>query len=187
MNMYLRGFVAWIVFACFPSDDVRTAALVALAVGAFLIFQDLKRGIAPDSLVLEGSTVAYFAALSLVAHFSTGSWLSHWSGVFAFSWLALTAWGTLAARRPFTLGIARKTTPEEYWNTPQFLHVNVVITLVWAAAFTLTALAIAVCIGAGLGKASDYVCQALGFAIPAIFTNRYPKIVQARALASANA
>jgi hypothetical protein len=109
--VYLRGFVAWIVFACFPSDDVRTAALVALAVGASLIFQDLKRGIAPDALVLEGSTVAYLAAVSLVAHFSTGPGFSHWSGVFAFSWLALTAWATrsraagrsrspLPARRP---------------------------------------------------------------------------------------
>lgn len=187
MNMYLRGFIPWIIFACFPSKDLPTAALVSLIVGAFLIFQDIKRGTDADALILEGSTVGYFAVLTALAHADKGADLSHWSGVFAFSWLALTAWITLAVRHPFTLGIARKTTPREYWDQPAFLHVNVVITLVWAIAFTVTAVAIAACYGAGFGAAGDYTCQALGFAIPAIFTNRYPKIVQARALAATNA
>jgi len=187
MNMYARGFIPWIIFACFPNKDLPTAALVSLIVGAFLILQDVKRGIAADALILEGSTVGYFAVLTAVVHLDKSADLSHWTGVFAFSWLALTAWITLAVRHPFTLGIARKTTPEEYWDSPEFLRVNVVITLVWAVAFTVTAVAIAVCYEAGFGEAGDYTCQALGFAIPAIFTNRYPKIVQARALASANA
>lgn len=183
MNMYVRGFIPWIVYACFPESQLFKAALVALIIGAFLTFQDLRRGVDPDALILEGSAVGYFAALSIAAHFGTWSGLGHWSGVFAFSWLALTAWITLAARHPFTLGIARKSTPREYWDSPTFVHVNVVITLVWAAAFTLTAIAIAVCFSLGLGKAGDYACQAAGFAIPAIFTARYPKIVQARAVA----
>ena len=186
MNMYMRGFIPWIVFACFPEDQLAKAALVALVIGAFLILQDVKRGIALDALILEGSTVGYFAVLTLAAHVSTGPGLGHWSSVFAFSWLALTAWITLAARHPFTLGIARKTTPPEYWDNPQFLRVNVVITLVWAVAFTLTAIAIAACFGLGLGKTGDYVCQVLGFAVPAIFTARYPKLAQERALAAAS-
>jgi hypothetical protein len=187
MSMYIRGFIPWIIFACFPSSQLFKAALVALIVGAFLILQYLRRGTAPDALVLEGSTVGFFAVLSLAAHFSTGHGHSHWSSVCAFGWLAATAWITLAARHPFTLGIARKSTPEEYWNTPQFLHVNVVITLVWAIAFTLKAVAIAACFGAGLGEAGDISCQALGFAIPAVFTARYPRIVRARSLASIRA
>jgi tryptophan-rich sensory protein len=107
--------------------------------------------------------------------------------VLAFSWLAATAWLTLAVRHPFTLGIARKSTPPEYWDNPVFLRVNVVITLVWAVAFTLTAVAIAACFGAGLGKGADITCQVVGFVAPAIFTARYPKVARARALASADA
>lgn len=185
--MYIRGFIPWIIFACFPDRRLFLAAVVAFAVGALVTLQDLRRGTAADALVLEWSTVGFFAVLSVAAHFSTGPGLAHWSGVLAFSWLAATAWGTLAARHPFTLGIARKSTPPEYWNTPQFRRANVVITLVWAVAFTLTAIAIAACFGAGLGKAGNYTCQVLGFVVPAIFTARYPKIVRARALASADA
>jgi hypothetical protein len=184
--MYARGFVPWIIFACFPQSQIATGALTALIVAAFLGLQDLRRGIAPDALVLEISTVAYFALLTIAAHVSNGPGLGHWSGVLAFSWLALTAWVTLAIRHPFTLGIARKTTPREYWHNPVFLRINVVITLVWATAFTITALAIAASHGLGLSKPVEYVFQVLGFAIPAIFTARYPKIAQARAVAAAS-
>jgi hypothetical protein len=187
MSMYIRSFIPWIIFACFPNRHLFLAAVVAFAVGALVTLQDLRRGTAADALILEWSTVGFFAVLSVAAHVSTGPQLAHWSGVLAFSWLAATAWATLAVRHPFTLGIARKSTPQEYWNTPQFRRINVVITYVWAWAFTLTAVAIAVCFGAGLGKAADYTCQVLGFVVPAIFTARYPKIARARMLAAADA
>jgi hypothetical protein len=57
--------------------------------------------------------------------------------------LGVIAWASLAIRRPFTLGIAKQSTPGELWGRPEFLRVNVIITLVWAVSFTLGALVMA--------------------------------------------
>jgi hypothetical protein len=41
---------------------------------------------------------------------------------------------------PFTEQYARECTPKQVWSTPEFKHVNRVLTLVWALAFLATAL-----------------------------------------------
>jgi len=47
----------------------------------------------------------------------------------------------MALRRPFTLQYAREEVSPELWNTPEFLHVNYVISGAWALAFALMVLA----------------------------------------------
>ena len=177
---YLRGFIPWIVFAAMPSNDLKWAAVVALLVGVVLFRRQRRRGVEADAMILEISTIAFFAVLAALAYVAPHSSLPQYTGALSFVWLALTAWGSLAVRHPFTLGIARQGTPRELWNRPQFIHVNVVITAVWATAFTLTGAAVAICEIAGAGTIVSIACEAAGFVLPAIFTARYPKIVQAR-------
>jgi hypothetical protein len=177
---FLRGFIPWIVFAAFSSSTWQWGALAALAVGLRLLIQDRRAGVAADALILETSTVAYFVALSALALAAPHSPLRDYSGALSFGWLAVTAWGTLAVRHPFTLGIARRTAPRELWETPAFLRINTVITTVWATSFALTAGAIAACDAAHTGAAAKIACEVAGFVIPAAFTRTYPKIVQAR-------
>ena len=177
---YLRGFIPWIVFAAMPSNDLKWAAVVALLVGVVLFRRQRRRGVEADAMILEISTIAFFAVLAALAYAAPHSSLPQYTGALSFVWLALTAWGSLAVRHPFTLGIARQGTSRELWNRPQFIPVNVVITAVWAAAFTLTGAAVAICEIAGAGTIASIACEAAGFVLPAIFTARYPKIVQAR-------
>ena len=66
-----------------------------------------------------------------------------------------------------------------------FLRINTVLTAAWATAFTVTAAAVALCDAAHLNPAAEIACQVAGFVVPAAFTARYPKAVQAR-LATAN-
>jgi hypothetical protein len=177
---YIRGFMPWIAFAAVSTAGWQWGALTALVVGVWLIVKDRKAGVAADALVLETSTVFYFAALTALAFASPHSPLHAYSGALSFGWLALTAWTTLALRRPFTLGIARRTTPQEYWDTPGFLRINNVITIAWATSFLLCAVAIAACDHYHAGSLASTLCQVVGFVVPAVFTARYPKIVQAR-------
>ncbi|MFJ9707637.1 hypothetical protein [Streptomyces sp. NPDC101234] len=129
----------------------------------------------------HASTAAFFVVLTAVVAFAApDSSVSHYGGALSFAWLAVTAWATLLLRRPFTLGIARRSTPEELWDNPVFLRVNVVITAAWAAAFTVTAIALTACGAAGAGTGLKVTFQVLGFVVPAVFTARYPKIVRAR-------
>lgn len=177
---YLRGFIPWIAFAAVSAVGWQWGALTGLVLGVWLLIQDHRAGIAADSQILEFSTIAFFAVLSGVAFANPDSRLEDYSGALSLGWLAVTAWATLAVRRPFTTGIAKRQAPPEVWNSPVFRRVNVVITAAWAAAFTVTAAVLIPVYHADLGSGVSIPVQVAGFVVPALFTARYPDRVRAR-------
>ncbi|MFI9720917.1 hypothetical protein ACIHFE_14890 [Streptomyces sp. NPDC052396] len=170
---YLRGFIAWIAFAIVAPAGCQWGALAALLVGLVLLGRDRATGTPADSLILECSSVAYFAALAAWTFAFPHSSLSSWTGALSWAWLAVTAWATLALGRPFTEGIAKRQTPPQVWQHPLFRRANVVITAAWATAFTLSAVAMTVIYAAGLGTGASVAVQIAGFGLPVLFTNRY--------------
>lgn len=182
---YLRGFTPWIAFAVVSTIGWQWAALTGLAVSAWLLANHRRAGVATDALILDGSTLLYFAAVAAVAFTFPDSGLRHYSGGLSLAWLAVTAWATLAVGRPFTTGIARQQAPREIWHSPVFLRVNRVLTAFWAAAFTLTAAGVVAVTTAHLGTGANIAVQAAGFAIPAVFTACYPDRVRRRLAAPA--
>ncbi|MDQ1031915.1 hypothetical protein QF035_009497 [Streptomyces umbrinus] len=142
---YLRGFIPWIVSGVVSSFDWRWGAMGGLVTGLLLLLQDRRRGVDLDALVLEISAIMYFVVVGAVAVTDPDSVLADHTDVISFGWLAATAWGTTAIRRPFTLGIARRQTPREYWDMPEFIRVNNHITTAWGAGFTFIAVSLAVC------------------------------------------
>ncbi|MCC3775267.1 hypothetical protein [Streptomyces sp. UNOB3_S3] len=177
---YLRGFTPWIAFAAVSPLGWQWGAVTALAVAVALLVTARRAGASADSLILEGSTAVFFVALAPVAFSLPHSALRNYGGALSLGWLAVTAWATLAVGRPFTTGIAKRQTPPEVWHTAVFRRINVVITAVWAAAFTLTAAALTAVYAAGLGSGVSIPLQVAGFALPALFTARYPERVRAR-------
>jgi hypothetical protein len=175
---YLRGFIPWIAFAVIPGW--QWGALAALVLSLGLLVQARRSQVPLDSQILEISTLAFFAALTVLAFSAPHSALEHYDGAFSTGWLALTAWATLTIRRPFTLGIAKQQAPREVWDSPVFLRINVVITAAWAIAFTVAAVLQTGMAVANVSEAVRITVQVLAFAIPATFTARYPKRVQAR-------
>jgi hypothetical protein len=104
----------------------------------------------------------------------------HYTGALSFGWLALIAWGSLAVRRPFTLGIAKLGAPRELWDNRGFVRVNLVITTVWAVCFAVAAVIGVILAINNVGVLITTLVQVAAFVLPAAFTIRYPKIVQAR-------
>ncbi|MEU8827559.1 hypothetical protein [Streptomyces sp. NPDC048636] len=182
---YLRGFIPWIAFAVVSSLGWQWGALAGLVIAAVLLVQQRRSGVDADALVLECSTVIFFASLTALSFARPHSALEAYDGALALGWLALTAWLTVAVRRPFTTGIARRQAPREVWGTPLFRRVNVVITTVWATAFTLSAAALVVVRAADLDDTVSTAVQVAGFVLPAMFTARYPERARARALQQA--
>ncbi|MFF4156833.1 hypothetical protein [Streptomyces sp. NPDC001678] len=177
---YLRGFTPWIAFAAVSPLGWQWGAATALAVAVALLVTARRAGDTADSLILEISTAVYFVALTAVAFALPHSELRHYGGALSLGWLAVTAWATLAVRRPFTTGIAKRQTPPEVWRTAIFRRINVVITAVWAVAFTLTAAALTAVYAEGLGAGVSIPLQVAGFALPAVFTAGYPERVRTR-------
>jgi hypothetical protein len=178
---YLRGFVPWIAFAAVSAAGWQWGALTGLVLAVWLLVQNRRAGVPADSQILEYGMVLFFAVLTAVAFAATDSGLKDYTGALSLGWLAVIAWAGLAVGRPFTLGIARRQAPREVWESPVFLHINRVITAVWAAAFTVTAIVLIPISAADLGDAVSIPVQVAGFVVPAVFTARYPERARARA------
>ncbi|MFC8226406.1 hypothetical protein [Streptomyces sp. NPDC057287] len=181
---YLRTFLPWIVFAAVPSADWQWGALAALVIAVAIIAQQLHSGIAFDALIIEAGSAVFFTALAVIAFTNHDSDVHTYSAALSAGTLAIIAGVSLAMGKPFTLGIAKRTTPREVWVLKPFIRVNVVITAVWTAAFVLTAVVLAVLEHGGHANSTTAtLVQIAGFAVPMLFTARYVARIQAKAAA----
>ncbi|MET7486624.1 hypothetical protein [Streptomyces sp. NPDC005538] len=177
---YLRGFAPWIAAGFVSAVDWRWGAVAGVLVGLLLLLQDRRRGVAMDAMILEISTIIYFLIIGAIAFSSPDSSVQDHSDVLSFVWLAGTAWGSMAIRSPFTLGIARRQTPEEYWNTPGFITVNNHITAAWASGFTFISVVLAISDATDAPVWVGIAAHVIGLVAPMVFTAIYPRRVQAR-------
>ncbi|WP_254646142.1 hypothetical protein [Streptomyces sp. GbtcB6] len=182
---YLRGFVPWIVAGVVSGFvDWRWGAVAGVVSGLVLLLQDRRRGVDLDALILEASTILYFLVIGGVSLSNPDSGLKDHTDVLSFAWLAATAWGSMAIRRPFTLGIAKRQTPREYWDMPEFLQVNNHITSSWGAGFTFIAVALAISNAVDAPAWVGITAHVIGLTAPIVFTKVYPERVQRRLLES---
>lgn len=179
---YVRTFLPWIVFAVLPSGQWQWAALAALVVAVGLVAQQRTAGAGFDALIIELGSAAFFAGLAAIAFADPDSGVHDYSAALSSATLALIAGVSLLIGKPFTLGIAKRSTPREVWGLKPFIRTNVVITAVWTAAFAVTAAALAVIAHAGNAHSTPAtIVQVAGFALPMLFTVRYVAAAQAKA------
>ncbi|MFD7840819.1 hypothetical protein [Streptomyces sp. NPDC059761] len=185
---YVRTFLPWIVFAVVPSAQWQWGALAGLVAAVAVTVEQRLAGAGFDVLIIELGSALFFAALTVIAFTDPHSGVHDYSAALSSATLALIAGGSLLVGKPFTLGIAKRTTPREVWGLRPFIQTNLVITAVWTAAFAVTAGALAALAHAGHGHStSATLVQAAGFVVPMLFTVRYAAAVQAKAKAQAQA
>ncbi|MFB7058648.1 hypothetical protein [Streptomyces vinaceus] len=183
---YVRTFLPWIVFAVFPSGQWQWAALAGLVAAVAVTVRQRLAGAGFDALIIEIGSAVFFAALTAIAFADPHSGVHDYSAALSSATLALVAGVSLLVGKPFTLGIAKRSTPREVWGLRPFIRVNAVITGAWTAAFAVTAGALAALAHAGHGHSTAAtLVQAAGFAVPMLFTVRYAAAAQARAEAGA--
>ncbi|MGW3819251.1 hypothetical protein [Streptomyces sp. NPDC005046] len=179
---YLRTFLPWIVFAALPSGSWQWAALAAQVVAVAVIVQQIRSDVGPDGLIIEIGSAVFFGVLAVIAFANPDSSVHDYSAALSAGTLAVIAGVSLAIGKPFTLGIAKRTTPREVWGLKPFIRTNVIITGVWTAAFALTAVVLASVAHAGNAHSTPAaLIQVAGFVLPMIFTVRYVAHVQAKA------
>ncbi|WP_329148959.1 hypothetical protein OIU91_21740 [Streptomyces sp. NBC_01456] len=179
---YLRGFIPWLVFAGVSSAGWQWGALAGLVTAVVLLLADRAAGLALEHRLLEYGTIVFFAALGILAFTQPDSGLKSYGSALSMGWLALIAWVSIAVRRPFTLGFARRMAPPEVWDSPLFRRINVVLTTAWASSFTLTAIAQAAISALGWSVVVSILIQLAGFILPVRFTAAYPERARARFL-----
>lgn len=167
----LLSFAPWIAFLVIARDTlgrVEIGLVAALVLSVVMAVARLHRGI-----VMWVGLVFFSAATVAVLGFHD-MWTVRHLGVLANGALALGAWITLAAGRPFTLDYARAHTDPSKRNDPLFLRVNVQLTTLWALTFTVNTVV------AWIQTRHwwpEWVCHAVSYASligAAAFTSWYP-------------
>jgi hypothetical protein len=179
---YVRDFAPWTTYAVLSSFDLRLGTYLA-AVAALLVLTDQLRTHSVD--VLGSVSCSFFLVMAVILLADPHSGLDRWTWALANGVLAIMALASLAVRKPFTLSMARATVPERFWNTVPFIHANMVITSVWAAAFAASAIVSALIVEWGHSNlAALIVVQVLAVGIPLVYSDRYAKragVARARA------
>lgn len=174
MNIAL-SFAPFIVFALLSGTVGALPALLAAAlVSAALLARSRFAGASPK--ILELGSLILFAGLALYVGLTGAAPSAIAVKLSVDVGLFLIVVVSMAVGRPFTIQYAREEVPAEFWESPRFKRVNMVITAVWALAFLVIVLAEAALL------AIPTLSPALGVPIVVaalvgamLFTRWYPK------------
>ncbi|WP_067701547.1 hypothetical protein [Nocardia jejuensis] len=178
---YLRTFAPWIVYAVIPSQHWQWSALIALGISVLGIALQLRAGQRPSALIIDIGSGVFFAALTVLAFTDPDTALHPYMPAISSGVLAIIAGLSLLVRVPFTLPIARQSTPLEYWDQPIFIRTAYILTSVWTASFLIGCVALALLAHSAEGLITTV--QVLAFVVPVVFTLRYVAHIQAKAKA----
>jgi hypothetical protein len=127
------SFGPWIaVWVLTSNHSFVPGLLIATGLSVALIVWSYASGDHPK--LLDWGTLGSFVLLTIVALVGDEAWLGYWLSPLLNVALLAVMVGSLAVGHPFTIDYAKEEAPPEVWDSPEFAHVNRVITLVWIAA-----------------------------------------------------
>jgi hypothetical protein len=137
----LLAFAPFIVFALVDRTVGVSEGLIAGAVvSAGLLVRDwMTPGRSPK--IIEIGTFILFGGLTLNALLGRPDWSLMGVRLRVDAGLLLIVLASMALRKPFTLQYAKEGVAPEFWDSPEFIRTNYVITAVWALAFLVMVLA----------------------------------------------
>jgi hypothetical protein len=137
----LLAFAPFIIFAVVDRLIGSTEGLLAGAVtSAVLLARDwISADRKPK--ILEVGTTVLFCGLAIYAFIIQPAWSIIGVRLRVDAGLLIIVLITLAVGKPFTLQYAREQVAPEFWESPEFIRTNYVITAVWALAFVFLVIA----------------------------------------------
>jgi hypothetical protein len=178
----LRSFAPWIVYPV-ASALFGWQAGAAIALG-FCVVGLLRDGRAAATDTFRVAALVFFASLSVIAYADPAAALHSYVPALIPATLAAAAAVSILIARPFTVAFAKRVAPPQFWDTPLFVHINVVLTAVWATSFAVTAAAIAFTLTIAPHAAGILLgAQVAGFVVPMRITRWYPTRARARYVA----
>ena len=180
----LRSFAPWVVYGIAAAlFDWRVAAAVALTL---CVAELVRAGRAAATDVFALGAAVFFAGLTAVAFTDPTSGLHRFVPALTPGMLAVVAAVSIVVGQPFTVAFAKRVAPPEFWDTPMFVHINIVLTAVWATSFAVTGAIIAVVLATASHAVGILIgAQVAGFVVPMRISRRYPQAVRARQIATA--
>jgi hypothetical protein len=175
----LRSFAPWIVYPIAASVfGWRVGSTLALTLCIFGLVRARRSGGADSFVVGAG---LFFAALVAIAFSDPTSSVHRFVPALVPAALAVAAAVSILIGQPFTVAFAKRVAPQEFWGTPLFDHINVVLTSVWAASFAVTAALIAMALATEPHAVGVLIgVQVVGFVVPMRISRTYPAAARGR-------
>ena len=176
----LRGFLPWIAYPIAAAVvDWKTAALVAFAVAVAGIAWSSRADTGRDLFTITAA--CFFGGLTVIAFADPTSTVQRYVAALTPAALAVAAVVSIAVHRPFTVTFAKRVAPLEFWDSPMFEHINIVLTAVWATSFAAMAVVIAAVIAVHPAAGGIIIAaQIAGLVIPLRICRTYPASVRDR-------
>jgi len=114
---YAHSFSPWITYGAVSASLTWRAGVYAALIVQVALAASLSRRRELDALSI--GTLAFFGAMSGVALASPHAAIHRWIAALSAGALAVIALASLAVGQPFTLAIARRSTPAELWEPPR--------------------------------------------------------------------
>jgi hypothetical protein len=131
---FLLAFAPFIEFVVLDELLGSTEGLLAgIIMSAGLLIRDWMSA-DREPKIIEIGTAIFFCGLAVQA---LPAWSIDGVRLRVDSGLLIMILVTLAIRRPFTLQYAREQVATEFWERPEFIRTNYVVTAVWALAFSV--------------------------------------------------
>lgn len=140
INLWPATVIFWVLLEATGVGVVWSAAAALLYLGLYYAWALYHQ----EATKLDLAALLFFLGglgLTLLSPPAGQAWLRDYFSLFLFGHLFLAALLPLAlGGEPFTMVFARRTTPQLFWNAPQFLTINRIMTLVWSVLFLVGAL-----------------------------------------------
>ncbi|MDI6770661.1 MAG: SCP2 sterol-binding domain-containing protein [Anaerolineales bacterium] len=178
------GFVPWIIYWSLSGPGLDVAGMGGAFLAALLL--NGYRVYTRNYKTLELVTLGYFAVAFFVTLATGASLFVTYGGILVYVALAGVAWGSLAARSPFTCEYAREDWERAFWRDPIFIETNQIITAAWGVIFTMGAVLNLVKLGLDfpasliVGVILPLTGVAGGIVFSSLFPRWYPQRAAAR-------
>jgi hypothetical protein len=169
----LLGFTPFILFSLLSGLSVSLALWISFAAAFAIGIRDFLH--AKMLRTLDMTCLVLFALLALYVGFIQPSLTVQAVRMIADVALLLMALVSMGLRNPFTLQYTREEVPEEFRETPSFIHANYILCSIWALAFAaMTAADAYATFNRKFSFSLDVATGLAALALALIFTVRYP-------------
>jgi hypothetical protein len=134
------GFVVWVVYGIlYAFGHWTAAALAGLAIMLAIVASEIRTA---NVKIIDLTSLGFFVLALTMLVTVGGQVFNHYHIILVWGVFAVVTWATILIGFPFTLQLARESTPRELWSKPLFHRIHLRLTTVWGVIFTLdTALA----------------------------------------------
>jgi hypothetical protein len=165
-------FVACGVISVFTNWRIGT--VIALALSLVLLLDNRRRGNTLGEAFIETSAAIFCAIAMIISFTAPQAPLREFIAALSAGWQALTAWLSLVLRRPFTLGPQLRSVPRPHWPRHPLYRWHLRASVIWAAAFTVTAGVLGLVESATTGSEGlQSLIEVAGYLVPALVVLRY--------------